>query len=135
MTANWAPVPAAACDDPAVGSALLPADAVHDCQLDVISTQLPEARERLDGLFAALGLPTGRLVIRDGLHLFEADGGGQLWLTVDYLVPGTRRLSGTGWDVQLNHEAGRTATAATRAAWIRRWTGTPSSSTGPCRTG
>lgn len=72
-----------------------------------------DARVLLDDLFAELGLPTGRLVLRPGLYAVAVGEDGREHLVVDYLVPGTRTLEprtgggGRGWDVKLNYEAGR----------------------------
>lgn len=98
---RWAPVPAWH-GDPDV----LPPGTEHDTQLTIPEARRGDALALLDELFTAHGLPTGRLVIRDGLHLWDAPDG-ETWLTVDYLVPGTRQTPGTGWHVLVNREAGR----------------------------
>jgi hypothetical protein len=101
-----APVPADQCGDPLACPELLPAGAEYDCELTIPYEYRQRWKDLLDELFASLGLPTGRLVIRGGLRLFTADGGGQTWLAVDYVVPGVRGEDGR-WGVELNSEAGR----------------------------
>jgi hypothetical protein len=107
-----APLPPA--DYGLVGGALdlLPADEYEVVQLTSPRGDGIDYTEAIDGLLGPLGLPTGRLILRDGLQLFTGVRTGVTWLAVDYLVPGTMTRDrgpdrAPGPDVQLNYEAGR----------------------------
>lgn len=117
-----APVPPADCGTPDACLDLLPAGDYDTVQLTSPYLGSTDLTERLDALLDPLGLPTGRLILRDGLHVITGRDG-QRWLAVDYLVPGVRGADGTGWDVQLNSEAGRAADGDADAAEaaLDRW--------------
>lgn len=108
---KYAPVPAADCGDPEACPELLPEGATLDVELTVAPENTPEVRGLLDQLFAQYRLPTGRLVRRPGLFLFD-DPDGRQWLAVDYLVPGVRGDTTPGWQVDLNRENRRAAADA-----------------------
>lgn len=100
-----APIPPDEYGEPGGTLDLLPPDEYDVTQLTSPRDPNTDYTALLDDLLGPLGLPTGRLILRDGLQVFRGVRTLTRWLAVDYFVHGDPAQGQP--KVLLNHEAGR----------------------------